>query len=188
MHNAVVQQIVSVFNQRGSENYGIEPVTQLEHAIQSAELAKHSGAASSLIVAALLHDIGHILGNHPLPDGHSKNYDDKHETSAYGWLREHFGQRVADPVRLHVAAKRYLCTVEPSYCDQLSPTSLKSFHDQGGVMSAEEKAAFEKEAYFEEALRLRRWDDAAKDPDAEIPAIEEFADLLLEVMSGKSKP
>jgi predicted HD phosphohydrolase len=160
-------------------------VTQLEHAIQSALLAKQANAEDSLIAAALLHDIGHLLGNAPLPTSETQNYDDKHENRAYGWLREHFGARVADPVRLHVAAKRYLCTVDPSYCDFLSPTSLKSFHDQGGVMNAEEKAAFEQEKYFQEALRLRRWDDEAKDPSIVIPAIEEFKGLLQSVMSGK---
>jgi [1-hydroxy-2-(trimethylamino)ethyl]phosphonate dioxygenase len=181
----VVRQIVEVFNQRGSENYGSEAVTQLEHAIQSALLATRDGAEDCLIAAALLHDIGHLLGNTPLPTAETQNYDDKHENRAYGWLREHFGTRVADPVRLHVAAKRYLCTVDPSYCGFLSPTSLKSYYDQGGVMDAEEMTAFEHERYFQEALRLRRWDDEAKDPTIVIPPIEEFAGLLRVVMSGR---
>lgn len=174
----VVTQIVEVFNQRGAENYGSEAVTQLEHAIQTALLALRDGAEDSLVAAALLHDIGHLLGNSPLPTSASQNYDDQHENRAYGWLREHFGLRVADPVRLHVAAKRYLCTVDPSYCDSLSPTSLKSFYDQGGVMNAMEKAAFEQEKYFQEALRLRRWDDEAKDPTIAVPSIDSFVDLL----------
>jgi phosphonate degradation associated HDIG domain protein len=178
MASDIVNQIVDVFNQRGSENYGSEAVTQLQHAIQSAMLAKRDGAEVSLVAAALLHDIGHMLGNTPLPTSEDRNYDDKHENKGYGWLREHFGARVADPVRLHVAAKRYLCTVDPTYCNLLSPTSLKSFYDQGGVMSSEEQAAFEKEKHFREALRLRRWDDEAKDPAMTIPPIEEFIGLL----------
>jgi phosphonate degradation associated HDIG domain protein len=181
----VINQIVDVFNQRGSENYGSEAVTQVEHAIQSALLAQRDGAEGFLVVAAMLHDIGHILGNAPLPTSETQNYDDKHEDRAYGWLREHFGTRVADPVRLHVAAKRYLCTIDPSYCETLSPTSLKSFYDQGGVMNDQERAAFEQEKYFQEAVRLRRWDDAAKDATTMIPAIEEFKDLLQDVMSGR---
>lgn len=174
----VVHQIIEIFKQRGSENYGSEAVSQLEHAIQSALLAKQADAPDELVAAALLHDIGHLLGNAPLPTAESQNYDDKHENRAYPWLREHFGASVADPVRLHVAAKRYLCTTDPSYCDYLSPTSLKSFHDQGGMMSADEKAAFEQEKHFQAAVQLRRWDDEAKDPTIEIPPMEEFAELL----------
>ncbi|MBM4074779.1 MAG: HD domain-containing protein [Planctomycetes bacterium] len=178
MSNNIVNHIVDVFNQRGSENYASEAVTQLQHAIQSALLAKRDGADEPLIAAALLHDIGHLLGTASLPNSEAQNYDDKHENKGYGWLVKHFGAQVADPVRLHVAAKRYLCTVDPNYCNILSPTSLKSFHDQGGMMSNEERATFERERYFQEALRLRRWDDEAKDPDIAIPPIEEYRELL----------
>lgn len=181
MSSNVINHIVSVFSQRGSELYGSEAVTQLQHAIQSALLAKRDGAEEPLVAAALLHDIGHLLGNAPLPTSETQNYDDKHENKAYGWLLDHFGAQIADPIRLHVAAKRYLCTVDPDYSNILSPTSLKSFHDQGGVVSDEEKAAFEQEPYYQEALRLRRWDDEAKDPNLTIPPIEEYVDLLKRV-------
>jgi phosphonate degradation associated HDIG domain protein len=178
MKSPVVQRIIDVFRERGSESYGAEAVTQLEHAIQAALLAEQNDAPASLVVAALLHDIGHILGDLPLPASEEENYDDQHESRAYAWLKEHFGAAVADPVRLHVAAKRYLCTVDPGYADYLSPTSLKSFHDQGGVMSPEELKQFESEAFFEDAVRLRRWDDEAKRSDMQLPSMESFEALL----------
>ncbi len=185
VNHPVIQQIIEVFQRRGAENYGSEAVSQQQHAIQTALLAKRDGAGKSLIVAALLHDIGHILENIPLPKHTAQSFDDKHETRAYFWLLEHFGHRVADPVRLHVAAKRYLCTVDPSYCEKLSPTSRKSFFDQGGNLSPEEKTAFERENHYFEALQLRRWDDEAKDPTISTPGIEEFIEPLQFALSGK---
>ncbi|MBL8888904.1 MAG: HD domain-containing protein [Planctomycetaceae bacterium] len=174
----VIERIFELFHQRGTEQYGSEAVTQLQHAIQAAILAQREQAESHLVAAALLHDVGHILGNSPLPDHESQNFDDHHENRAYPWLLEHFGKAVADPVRLHVAAKRYLCTVEPEYAAKLSPTSLKSYFDQGGPMSVTEQIAFEQEEFYSQALRLRRWDDRAKDPSVELPSIESFGDLL----------
>lgn len=181
MNSDVVQQIIDIFQQRGGELYGSEAVTQMQHAIQTAVLAQQENAEPSLVAAALLHDVGHLLGGTPLPTDESQNYDDHHETRAYAWLCEHFGKPVAEPVHLHVAAKRYLCTIEPDYCDKLSPTSRKSYFDQGGPMSTSEQVAFEQHEYYQNALRLRRWDDLAKDPGAAIPSIESFVDLLHEV-------
>ena len=186
MSTDTVQRIIDVFQQRGAELYGSEAVTQMQHAIQSALLAQQEQAEPSLVVAALLHDIGHILGDTPLPSDESQNYDDHHETRAYAWLRENFGNSVAEPVRLHVAAKRYLCTVDPGYAEKLSPTSLKSYFDQGGPMNDEEKAAFEKNEFYQQALRLRRWDDLAKDPAVPMPSIESFVDLLREARTATS--
>lgn len=182
MISPVVQQILHVFKSRGSENYGSEAVTQLQHAIQSGMLAQRDGASQSQVMAALLHDIGHILGKNPLPDNPSQNYDDKHETSAYAWLLKHFGPAIADPVRLHVAAKRYLCTVDPAYSQTLSPTSLKSFYDQGGTMNDQEKLQFEQETYYREALQLRRWDDLAKDPAMQMLDIDDFTQSLQQAL------
>lgn len=186
MSSTITDQIIQVFHQRGSESYGSEAVNQLQHAIQAAVLAQRDGADEQLVVAALLHDIGHILGHAPLPTDATENYDDKHEMRGYAWLLKHFGPRIADPVRLHVAAKRYLCTVEPTYSQRLSPTSLKSFYDQGGLMNSEEKATFEQEPFFEEALRLRRWDDEAKDPEMQLPVVEAFRTMLNNAVASES--
>jgi len=174
----VLQIIQQTFTQRGTDQYGEEVVNQLQHALQSGLLAENAGASEHQIVAALLHDIGHILQDHALPADSASNLDDKHEWVGNAWLKQHFGSRVADPVRLHVIAKRYLCTKQASYQDQLSPTSLKSFHDQGGCMNEEEIRAFESEPHYAEALELRRWDDLAKEPSKQTPALEHFMPLI----------
>ena len=173
----IISRILTLFRNRGGETYGSEAVTQLEHALQTASLAHQSGASSVLITAALLHDIGHLLDDDPLGEPHTRdpeNLDDAHETRGSRWLSERFGPEVSDPVRLHVAAKRYLCTVEPEYLQRLSPTALQSFHDQGGPMSSAEIEAFESEANYEVALSVRRWDDTAKVPGQIAPSIEKF--------------
>ncbi|MCU0711049.1 MAG: hypothetical protein MUC43_03245 [Pirellula sp.] len=172
------ENIIALYRQRGTEIYGDEKVTQAEHAIQSAVLAERQGAVDSQIVAALLHDIGHILGEDKLPASDLENLDDGHENRAYHWLCEHFGREVADPIRLHVAAKRYLCTVTPDYCETLSPTSYKSYLDQGGPMSEAELQEFRQEPFFEQAIALRRWDDQAKDSEMVIPDISFFSERL----------
>ncbi|MEZ5949973.1 MAG: HD domain-containing protein [Planctomycetaceae bacterium] len=123
-------QILELFAERGDSQYGHEAVTQREHALQCGFLAEQSGAPASLIVAALLHDIGHLL--HELPDdAPDQGIDDKHENSGYAFLNRHFDPRVSEPVRLHVAAKRYLCTVDENYENQLSEPSRISLALQG---------------------------------------------------------
>jgi len=174
----IVSQIFDAFEQRGSARYGEESVTQLQHALQSGQLAMRAKADAKLITAALLHDIGHILDDGEQREDDGQNLDDKHETRGYQFLTEHFGAAIADPVRLHVVAKRYLCTKNPDYQKQLSPTSLKSFHDQGGVMSPEEIRQFEQEPFYREALQLRHWDDTAKDASAVTPPMEDFATFV----------
>ncbi len=177
----VVDTIVRLFEERGAGPYGEEVVTQLQHALQSAALAEEAQAGASLIAAALLHDIGHIMEEADTPS-RGDSLDDAHEYRAHGWLREHFGQRVAEPVRLHVLAKRYLCSVDEGYVRKLSPTSHQSFLDQGGPMNAEEREAFEAEPAYEDALTLRRWDDQAKDPNGEPPALAHFVPYLREAL------
>ena len=177
MHSAT-EHVIRLFEQRGQGRYGSEQVSQLQHALQCAVFAKRQGAGSAMIAAALLHDLGHIIDHQPMPESDNQNLDDAHEQRAYQWIKSNFGKSVADPVRLHVAAKRYLCTVEPEYLAKLSPASLKSFHDQGGLMSNDELESFRDEPYCQEALVLRRWDDLAKDEQKEIPSIEYFIPLL----------
>lgn len=177
MHSKVTQ-ILDAFAKRGADQYAGEEVTQLQHALQSGQLAMRANASPKLVAAALLHDIGHILDDPDEPHDGNENLDDKHESRGYQFLAEHFGPHIADPVRLHVAAKRYLCTKNPSYEQHLSATSLKSFHDQGGRMSPAEIEQFEAEPFYREALQLRHWDDAAKDPSAVTPPIEDFAHLI----------
>ena len=139
----IIEKIVSTFERRGDEIYAGEDVTQLQHATQCARLAAMENAPDSLIVAALLHDIGHIIQDQDLPSSCRENLDDLHEEAGHAFLKQHFGDAVLSPVRLHVAAKRYLCTVDNEYVNQLSPVSLKSLADQGGLMSPDELKQFE---------------------------------------------
>ncbi|MCA9188804.1 MAG: HD domain-containing protein [Pirellulaceae bacterium] len=176
-----VAEIVETFRQRGGARYGTEAVSQLQHALQGATLARREGARPALVAAVLLHDIGHILpdvGGQMSPATNPQSLDDQHERRGYEWLRQHFAADVCEPVRLHVAAKRYLCTVDAGYVDQLSPTSRQSFYDQGGVMSQDERSEFESEPGFSDSLLVRRWDDMAKDPAMQTEALDSFLDDL----------
>ncbi|MEM8677903.1 MAG: phosphonate degradation HD-domain oxygenase [Planctomycetota bacterium] len=169
----IPEQIADLFDRRGDSEYGGEAVTQLEHALQCAQLAEQAGASDALVVAALLHDIGHLL--HDLPDdAPDEGIDDRHEASGYHFLREHFEEAVSAPVRMHVAAKRYLCTVEAEYLAQLSPPSLLSFELQGGMMDPAELDEFRNSPHWEAAVQLRRWDDAAKSPGAATPSVAHY--------------
>lgn len=178
----IIQQIVSVFEKHGNEKYGDELVTQLQHALQCAALARQADATESMVVAALLHDVGHILYSAALPADCEVNLDDDHERVGYEFLHQHFGDEVADPVRLHVPAKRYLCTKEEDYRAHLSPTSLKSFFDQGGDMDEAELRQFEQEKYFLEAIQLRRWDDTAKVEDDHSTELGDYLEAMESVL------
>jgi len=182
-----VDDILALFARHGDSEYGGEAVTQLEHALQAARLAEQEGASAALIVAALLHDVGHLL--HDLPDdAPDRGVDDHHENSACRYLQQFFPKEVTEPVRLHVDAKRYLCAVEPQYFDQLSGPSIISLNLQGGPMSAAEVADFERNPHYRAAVQLRRWDDAAKDPNRKTPHLSHFATYLrrMSIPAGNS--
>lgn len=165
--------IRELFARRGHSEYGGEAVTQLAHALQSAFLAETANAPPALIVAALLHDLGHLL--HDLPDdAPDRGIDDRHEVCGQRFLAKYFAADVTDPVRLHVAAKRYLCSVDDNYLRGLSQPSLISYELQGGRMTPEELAAFRQEPHFAAAIDLRRWDDQAKVPGLATPDLEHF--------------
>jgi predicted HD phosphohydrolase len=132
-----------------------------------------------MVAAALLHDVGHVLL--PPPDLCDLHRDRRHEEIGADWLQPRFGVEVGAPVRLHVAAKRYLCATEPRYLARLSDASLHSLALQGGPMNAAERAAFEASPWHLEALDLRRLDDAAKVPGAPVPALESYLPLLEEL-------
>lgn len=168
-----VDEIFALFDGASGRQYGGECVTQLAHALQCAAAAEREGAAAALIVAALLHDVGHLV--HDLgPRPAARGIDDRHEEGGALWLRRWFGAEVSEPVRLHVAAKRYLCAVEPGYFATLSTASVRSLELQGGRFDAAGAAAFIAEPHAEEAVRLRRWDEAAKEPDLATPDLAHF--------------
>jgi gamma-butyrobetaine dioxygenase len=177
----VVEVISHLFETGGNAAYFGEPVSQTEHALQTAHLAEAEGASDALVVAALLHDIGHLL--HGLPESIAEQgIDGKHEAGGSTWLAKHFGPDVCDPVRLHVAAKRYLCAVDKDYMASLSPASQKSLELQGGPFDVAGQQAFETERYFREALQLRRWDDRAKIPRLAVAPISHYAGRISAAM------
>ncbi len=173
-----IARIVRAFEVLGNGRYGSEKVSQLQHALQTASFAMEAHASVEQVSAALLHDLGHILPGGELPKSDDSNLDDRHEETAFQWLNSHFGPKVAEPVRLHVAAKRFLCTTQTEYSNTLSPTSLKSYFDQGGPMSQEERLEFQSNHFFEQAVELRKWDDLAKDPNKITPDIAFFIPYL----------
>jgi len=174
---AIAAQIIELFDQKGSALYYGEAVTERDHALQCAALARAARVADDVVLAALLHDIGHLL--HGLPeDVAAKGIDGQHEDAGAAWLAPHFPRAVVDPVRLHVAAKRYLCAVEPDYALGLSAASLRSLELQGGAMSPAEVRDFEMEPHAHAAIAVRRWDDGAKVPDLQVPPIESYRSLL----------
>ncbi|MBP8145583.1 HD domain-containing protein [Pseudorhodoferax sp.] len=164
----LLNDLRAIYLDRARQPYGRTAVQQLQHALQSAWAAERAGASPELISAALLHDIGHMihdLGEHPV----SRGVDDHHEERGAAWLAWHFGPEVTEPVRLHVAAKRYLCATQVDPFGQLSRDALDSLTVQGGPMNEAECAAFEREPHAQAALQLRLWDEAAKDPAADPP-------------------
>jgi phosphonate degradation associated HDIG domain protein len=175
-----VDQLEELFHRHGQSHYEAqreEPVTALAHALQSAQLAEWAAAPDSLVAAALLHDVGHFIA--PLPG--ADDIDDVHELRALGLLRTAFGDDVVEPVRLHVAAKRYLVAVDPRYGDNLSPASRHTLSLQGGAMSPDEVRWFEALPFSAQAVALRRWDDAAKQPARRTPPLAYYIDLLQSV-------
>lgn len=172
-----IDLILAAFRSHGAAAYLGEPVTLREHMLQTAQAAEQDGAPPELVAAALLHDYGHLIHGGP-EDAAEHGLDTEHEEVGFRFLEQHFPPEVVEPVRLHVAAKRYLCAVEPSYLDELSPSSLLSLELQGGPMSAAEIAAFEALPHFDAACRLRRYDDIAKNPDAVSPPLEHYVAVL----------
>jgi phosphonate degradation associated HDIG domain protein len=196
-----VTAVVDLFDRRGGWRYA-EVVTQLEHALQVAWLADEAGADDPLVVAALVHDVGHLVvpdlldhdaRHREVPDGAGQPVaveasDAHHEEIGAGWLARWFPPAVTEPVRLHVAAKRYLCRVEPAYASSLSAASRRSLAVQGGPMSGAEAADFAVRAGADEAVRLRRWDDAGKVPGVEPPPLSAYGGRLATLAIAGSWP
>lgn len=174
--DAFVAELVDLFARLGDLRYG-EDVSQLEHALQTAHHARVDDAPPALIVAALLHDIGHLMqktGENAADLG----IDTRHEHIGGGYLARAFGPDVTEPIRLHVAAKRYRVAVDPAYFERLSAASLQSLALQGGPMNQDEVTAFLAEPAAQAALRLRGYDEAGKAPDAEVAGLDAYRDLL----------
>jgi phosphonate degradation associated HDIG domain protein len=174
-----VDEILELYEKRGTRMYGSESVSQAEHALQCALLAGENGASAELIAAAFLHDVGHLIAE--LPHTLERESDDVHQYLAIPFLRGTFADAVLEPIRLHVDAKRYLCKVDSGYWDDLSPASKHSLELQGGIYDALAADRFLARPFAWDAIRLRRWDDLAKAPGREMPKLRDFEPLLRSV-------
>ncbi|HEX5298130.1 MAG TPA: hypothetical protein VFW50_14190 [Streptosporangiaceae bacterium] len=177
-----IEAIAELFAGPGARDYLGEAVTIGEHMRQAGALAEAAGAPAPLVAAALLHDVGHLLDekNRGGLGGSSPraSTDARHGAGGAQWLSQWFGPAVTEPVRLHVAAKRYLCTTEREYSGLLSAESVRTLALQGGPMTPEQVTAFEALPYARDAVAVRRWDDEAKDPAVTPPEFAHFAALL----------
>ena len=171
------EQLWAIYSSRGAGAYFGEVVTTLEHSLQAAYFAQESHAADALVLAALLHDIGHLIDSAP-PELADWKSDARHEVSGSAWLAQRFGPEVSEPVRLHVPAKRYLCATDPSFLGQLSSASLRTLALQGGPMAAAEIAAFRLEPYHRDAVQLRRFDDGGKVAGLRTPDFAHYRGLI----------
>jgi gamma-butyrobetaine dioxygenase len=180
-----VDAIAELFASAGAADYLGEPVTVAEHLLQTGMLAEAAGAPPALVAAALLHDVGHLRGADALAgeielSGRElmAGTDNDHGERGAQWLAQWFPAAVTEPVRLHVAAKRYLCATEPAYFGQLSEASVYTLSVQGGPMTDAEARAFEREPHAADAIAVRRWDDQAKDASAATLGFPHFRVLL----------
>ncbi len=177
----IIKKIVEIFTEQGGSSYVGEPVTQLEHAIQAALAARRHQARPEMVAAALLHDIGHFL-HHYSEDCADFAIDSEHEKAGEAFLREHFKEEVAELVRHHVNAKRYLTATNEKYANNLTGASFKSLQLQGGPMQPHEVEEFEAHPLFQDILLLRRWDEGAKIPNKTLPPITDFLSELKMVL------
>lgn len=168
---------------RGEGAYGLSDVSQLDHALQSAALAAERGLGDAMTIAALFHDVGHLVSEFDV-DLAAEGIDDKHEYASADVLGTLFGPEISEPVRLHVAAKRYLCGADPAYYDKLSADSKRSLSLQGGPMLDEELRRFEALPFYDAALELRRIDDEAKASGLVVPNIASYRLLAEKLIKG----
>lgn len=181
--DTIVAFLADIFARRGGEEYLGEPVTMAEHMLQGATIAQKNGQSEEIIVAALLHDIGHFTSEFGTysPDDTEDRF---HEEAGAKVLEQFFPSIVTDCVRYHVAAKRYLCATRPEYFNQLSAASVHSLTLQGGPMSAEEVAAFEQNPNLEKIVAVRYLDDAGKYADMQTPDFAHFAPMVQRIVDA----
>jgi gamma-butyrobetaine dioxygenase len=168
-----IAALAELFASQAGQQYLREEVSVAAHMLQAGARAEHQGAADHVVASALLHDVGHIQPG------------TAHEQTGADWLSQWFGPDVTEPVRLHVAAKRYLCATEPGYFERLSAASIDSLARQGGPMSQAEAAAFAATPFAQDAIVVRRCDEDAKDPDAATPGFDHFVPLLRRLLSQR---
>lgn len=177
--------LLRLYELRAGGAYGLSAVSQGEHALQAAVGAQALGAPDSLVVAALLHDVGHLFHDEDV-DLAAEGIDDRHEAQGAAWLAQCLPPSVSEPVRLHVAAKRFLVATEPAYAALLSADSVRSLALQGGPMSGAECDRFRAAPWWHDAVALRRLDEAAKVPGAPTPRFRDYLPLIEALLGPRS--
>jgi len=183
----ITDEIMNYYRQHGGEEYAGEKVTQLEHMVQAAQLAEEQGFDEEVILAAFLHDIGHIC-----EDGHGDNemdgfgIKDHEQIGAEYLLQKGFSKKISRLVESHVEAKRYLTYKDPVYYNQLSDASKKTLEYQGGPMDKEEAEAFEKYPLFDLIIRMRKWDEQAKIEHKPLPDLNHYKQMILRHLSSQT--
>jgi len=176
---SIADEVFAIFGRRGSGAYFGERVSMTEHALQAAYFAREQSAPAALVVAALLHDIGHLVEDVP-DDLADWTADARHEEVGARWLAQRMRTEVAEAVRLHVPAKRYLCATDTNYVAMLSHASIVTLQLQGGPMSRPELLQFETEPFHLQAVQVRRWDDQGKVAGLKTPGLAEYRALIEE--------
>ena len=174
---SIADELAEIFDRVGAQSYLGERVSMAEHMLQTAALAEGDGANDDLIVASLLHDIGHFHNELP-GSALMRGTDNRHATTGADYLAQHFSPAVSEPVRHHVAAKRYLCAVDPAYFEKLSEASVYTLGVQGGPMNSAQTREFERNPFWREGVALRRWDDLGKVPGKSVPGFAHYRPLL----------
>jgi phosphonate degradation associated HDIG domain protein len=181
---SATEEILALFQHRGSEAYFGEQVSTTEHSLQAAYFAQLAAAPPGLVIAALLHDIGHLVEDVP-GDIAEWTVDAHHEQIGGRWLALRFRPEISEPVRLHVPAKRYLLATDATYFAKLSPASVITLKLQGGPMAPQEVAQFEKEPYYKNAVRVRQWDDQGKVAGLTTPSLGDYCAMIEQFTTGR---
>lgn len=179
--------LADIFYRKGSNSYLGEPVTMSEHMLQCAAQAEQAEESDAVVTACFLHDIGHYVQEFP-EEYIRLELDNRHERAGADLLEQFFPMQVTEPVRWHVQAKRYLCTQEDSYFQDLSDASVQSLAWQGGPLSADEARSFEDNPHLDSIIRVRRYDDAAKVPGVKTPPISHFIEIARRVLENHRQP
>lgn len=175
--HSIVDFILDLFARRGGDEYMGEPVSMAQHMEQTAACATADGATDDLVIAALLHDIGHFVGDFPI-DALESGVDNLHELAGAKFLETYYPASVTEPIRLHVAAKKYLCALDEQYLALLSAASVQSLQVQGGPMTKAEIETFESSPYHQAAIQLRRYDDDGKVVGLDIKTVQGYENTL----------
>ncbi|XP_071080883.1 2-amino-1-hydroxyethylphosphonate dioxygenase (glycine-forming)-like [Haliotis cracherodii] len=186
----VTEHVFQLFSNHGNEDYLGEAVSKTQHSIQCGMLAEAEGYSKEIVIGAFLHDIGHLVGQEQqLPKMVTDDVNlgaVNHDTVGAKFLQDlGFPEIVCDLVGGHVNAKRYLVWKYPDYYEKLTPASKKTLEHQGGPMDSEEATAFETSPLCEIILRMRTWDERAKDPETKMDSIDKFKNICMDVLKGR---